>query len=75
MSMTVEGAVRVVARRVIADLAADVCGEMWELYPDIGENDWNRVCDEVEEIISANIRGPDEEFDIAYTALRRRASP
>lgn len=75
MSMTVQGAVRVVARHVIASAVENQYGEMWEMYPDIGEHDWDRVCEEVEVILNESIRGPSREFDMAYGLLDLRASP
>lgn len=42
--MTPEQAIVIVAQHAIADAAEDIS---WEDYPEIGENDWARVVDEV----------------------------
>lgn len=68
------GAARVVARHVIASAVMDRCGEMWELYPEIGQYDWDAVCDEVGNVLRANVRTPLDEFEEAYEILRQRAA-
>ena len=72
--MDAEGAARVVARHVIANAAhQDLVGEMWELYPEIGQYDWDAVCDEVENVLRVNVRTPLDEFEEAYEVLADRA--
>lgn len=72
--MSDQGAIRTVARRAIIDCVVDTIDTMWEMYPDIGEDDWDNVVDEVALILRANIKTPDEEFDEAYALLGKRAS-
>lgn len=72
--MSVRGAIRRVARHVIASAVESQYGEMWEVYPDIGHDDWDRVCEQVERILTDTIRVPSREFDAAYGLLDLRAS-
>jgi len=62
-------AIRIVAQHAIHMAAADggTC-PMWEDYPEIGENDWYAVLEEVDKIAAA----PDG-YEAAYALLEARA--
>jgi len=62
-------AIKTVAQRAIHMAAADggTC-PMWEDYPEIGENDWFAVLEEVDKIAAA----PDG-YEAAYAFLTARA--
>lgn len=60
--------------RIAFQLASDDEGisEMWEDYPEIGENDWIAICHAVKRV--AEKRNPRaEQFEWAYTHLAGRA--
>lgn len=44
MSDKVEEAIDTVARYVLASQCEDIYGE-WEVFPEIGEHDWEQVCE------------------------------
>lgn len=74
MSVTngyVNGAVDVLARRVIVQLVEWGLGEAWEDWaPDIGEHDWIRVQSRVEALLD----DPEaHEYEAAYKFLAARA--
>ena len=62
----VEEAVNVVARWIIADRLRDV---EWGDYPEIGEYDWERVIDRMDEIAGGTSV---TEFEAAYEFLVAR---
>ncbi len=61
-------AIDVVARRLIWNLVASEADSRWDSYPDIGEQDWERIvaraCELAEHPAS---------YDSAYDLLARRA--
>ena len=63
--MTVERAIRIVAKQFLANAARDI---EWEDLPIIGESDWMAIADECEALT------PDQpRFDEAITLLEARA--
>lgn len=65
--MRPDEALRVVARKVAADLAAEVA-DAWCDYPEIGEHDWARVVELVHEFTPVPV-----DFPEAYAILTARA--
>lgn len=63
--MTLNQAVDLVARKALHDGEPE-----WESYPDIGENDWERVMARVEALKAET---PWEQFSAAYDFLTARA--
>ena len=69
MTMTLEEAIQIAARHALA-IAADSIREGWDSYPEVGENDWERVVDAA--IVLAPWP-PVGEFVRAYKLLSERA--
>lgn len=71
----VDEAVDVVARRVIADVLDPLAvGDLWENYPDLGEDDWQAVQTRVQEIITGGVGRIDQTtYTAAYDYLESRA--
>jgi len=71
--LTTELAKIAVIRRIQWLLAqSDLLGEMWEEYPEIGEDDWLEISQRVQDIADrSNPTGP--EFEAAYAHLMERA--
>lgn len=64
----------IVVDRIIAHLASDGerVSEMWEEYPEIGENDWIAICEAVKRVTDK--RAPTVvAFNAAYRHLAGRA--
>lgn len=64
----VEAAITVVARHAIAGLVQNAIE--WEFYPEIGEADWRRVDDRMQQLGAFPDRA---DFDAAYALLASRA--
>lgn len=67
-------AIDVIAKQAIKAATDDSPGYTvsWENYPEIGENDWARVVERVDEITA--LIAPDQpEFEAAYDYLMDRA--
>jgi hypothetical protein len=69
--MTYEEAVKIVATKALGDLVENKLPDEWESYPEIGENDWERVTDEARGIAGTV---PTGEYDEAYKFLAERAA-
>lgn len=67
-----EGAVRIVAARVLCNLAEDV-KDQWENYPEIGAFDWDRVAWRVYQLARVEGNPSDLTYDEAYAILESRA--
>lgn len=65
-----ERAIEAVAAHVIATSVQRDLGERWEDYPEIGEHDWERVAEQVEEMLP---RVSPTRFREAYARLEARA--
>lgn len=66
-------ALDIVAERVAAHLAdPELLGDLWgDEYPEIGEHDWDRICERVRGLIPA---GPSADaYAAAYEYLESRA--
>jgi hypothetical protein len=63
----------IVARRVLGDLVREAIeeGDLWSSYPEIGENDWNVVLDQLQHLVTAV---PRDIHDAAYARLEARAT-
>lgn len=68
--MTTKQAISIIAREAIARGAEEIRSGGWELFPEIGENDWEAVCDRMQEL--AKWADP-EKFREAYHLLEARA--
>lgn len=55
-----------------AVMGGDV-GDLWEEFPDVGENDWIRISDAVTHI-AQELYPPPTVLDEAYATLARRAT-
>jgi hypothetical protein len=74
MTMTLEQAIEIIARQVIAaacteDFATEVD---WGNYPEIGENDWRAVVERVEAL---TIPPAPSDWHAAYALLEARVDP
>ena len=68
--MTPRRAIRIIAREAIARGAEKIRNGGWEDFPEIGERDWEAICDKMQEIAP----WPDhDEFGEAYHLLETRA--
>jgi hypothetical protein len=69
---TTTAAISLVARAVAWQLIDDACdwGDLCAKYPEIGENDWERVVSVMRFLVAAPA---DEEFTGAYAHLESRA--
>lgn len=68
--MTPKQAIKIVAREAIARGAEQMRNDGWELFPELGENDWEAVCDQMREIAKWPHH---DEFGEAYHLLEARA--
>ena len=68
--MTPARALRVVAKEAIARGVEGVREDGWEDFPEIGEHDWEAVCDLMERLTP---RPDHQEFADAYHLLEARA--
>lgn len=67
----VANAIRTVAAQVLHNVLSEELTDKWDSYPEIGENDWQRV---VQECLSYLPPQPAmSEFVEAYTLLQERA--
>lgn len=63
-------AIDIVARHVIARAAEDFTADGWEIYDEIGDDDWHAVVDRVD----ALSEWPDQaQYEAAYDFLAGRA--
>lgn len=72
----VKEAVDIVARNVIHNLMlhSDLLDELWgDEYPEVGENDWDRVKARVTEIVGPLYAYSEETYRAAYDFLDARA--
>lgn len=65
-----ESDLAIVAQHAVAIAANDLCETGWELYPEIGEEDWKRI---VGYILNATPYPPDDQYQPAYDRLSARA--
>lgn len=72
--VTTEHAIRIVARRVLANaVAVDPIAPEWENYPEIGEDDWAAVLADVRRLAErTDVQG--EHYECAYRHLAGRAN-
>lgn len=68
--MSTERAIDFVAANFLSSLVSLYGGDCWDSYPDLGENDWERVLDRAAEI--ADDPGV-AAFNAAYAVLKARA--
>jgi hypothetical protein len=68
--MTVDEAIDIVARRALAYAADDIADEAWDMYPEIGEFDWEAVAGRVRALAP---HPPHETYLEAYAFLKARA--
>lgn len=69
-----EKSIDIVARHILGRLVdSDDLGEMWELYPEIGSDDWERVVEVVQELVP-EIHPTDSTYEAAYNFLAERAN-
>ena len=59
-----------VMRHIVATVVSNHTGEMWEDYPEIGENDWIEITERLRHIHTFPVH---TEFRTAYQHLAARA--
>lgn len=59
-----------IIRHIVATVVSNHTGELWEDYPEIGENDWIDISERVRK---AYVFPTEREFQIAYAHLASRA--
>jgi len=59
-----------VIRHIVATVVSNHTGEMWEDYPEIGEDDWIEIS---ERLLNIHPFPTHQEFQAAYTHLAGRA--
>lgn len=72
MTMTPEQAIEIVARHAIATAAERMGENGWESYDGLGEYDWERVSEKINELAPFPTA---EEFGQATTVLEARVDP
>lgn len=73
--METNEAIRVVAQHAIWAAVEDRIGQMWEMYPEVGEHDWSRITQEFVTMLAEGVGHPDRgEFDVAYAHLAERTT-
>lgn len=67
-------AMQVIVRSILHDVTnePDRIAEMWENYPEIGENDWTEICEQVTERCKSFLNEPNV-YAAAYAHLAKRA--
>lgn len=68
--MNAEEAIRIVARHALVRSIEQHLDDDWDMYPDIGESDWDRVCSAARAMV---VEPTDTTYGKAYKFLADRA--
>lgn len=71
--MNLRQAVTIIAKAQIATGAEWELGEAWEMWPEVGEHDWERIQAEARRLIE-KLRPPRQAIEAAEMYLEARAS-
>lgn len=67
-------AILTVARQVVFDVVVEqVTEELWQMYPDLGEDDWLQITLAAREIVTAVVP-TEKDYHKAYDGLAERAA-